>query len=233
MSDKGKQSGKSNTETRGEVNGEPTPEAVKGELVKRDEGGDLTTAAPGLGFLKTLGMEKDLAGFEQTASGQVTKWFDIRPMMSDPTVSDKEPTKALPNVGFAGVLLGMGEMTVQEGEGGEEVEDEETGEVRKVRMFYFLRLQTTCPVTWKDEKNEEHTDMAQPGELIAVGERFAFKKWRALAADPGRYVVVAQPVERRRLRRNPKRLMWHFNLWEKELPRPTPKVRVETAPATR
>src|SRR5919109_3497477 len=100
MSDKGKQSGKSNADTAPQGEGPLT-----GELVKRDGNGETTVAslvtnAPGVGFLRDLGVAPgELAGFQQTASGQVTKWFDIRPMIEDPSVSDKLPTKAKDKVG--------------------------------------------------------------------------------------------------------------------------------------
>jgi hypothetical protein len=199
---------------------------ASGELVKHNPnaGGIAPNAV-----LSKLGLKPaDLEGFEQTSSGEITKWFDLRQMMEDPKVSDKSPAKAKPNSFFGGVLMGVSEMKVDEGESGaEEITDEETGEVRTVRYFYFLRLTTPCPVTWKDDEGKEHSGTANPGDIIAVGERFAFKKWRQLVAD-GSYYVIVQPTARRPLRKNPKRLMWNFNVWEKCL-KLHPKLRVQSA----
>lgn len=232
MSDDKKKGAKTTENSNPETTpgGDVTP--ISGELVKASSKSELAAKdKEAAAFMAGLGLKvEDLRGFEQTASGDLTKWFDLRAMMEDPSIPDKLPAKAKPNVGFAGVLLGMGEMQVDPNEAGaEEIEDEETGEVRSVRYFYFVRLISTCPVSWKNDNNEDKTAVAQPGEIIAVGERFAFKKWRALATDGGVYQVVVQPVERRRLRRNPKRCMWHFNVWEKTL-KPAAKLMVTTPP---
>lgn len=186
------------------------------ELVKKGD-----PAAELAALMGSIGISPEEAqGLEQVQSGGLTKWIDLRAFQVDPDAPREKPVKGNGQA-FAGGLLGM-----------QEIEDEESGELNadgiKVRYFYNIKLMTPCPVAYKNENKEEVTEIAQPGEIIAVGERHALRGLRELATDGGLYVVVIRPHSR--IKVSPSRTMWTFDMWKKVV-RPPMKVKAElTAP---
>lgn len=188
--------------------------ATKGELVKKGD-----PAAALAAMIGSLGISPDeAAGMEQVQSGGLTKWIDLRRFQADPNAPREMPVKGDGEFkAFAGGLLGI-----------EEIEDEDSGELNadgvKVRYFYNIKLMTPCPVAYKNENKEEVKEVAQPGEIIAVGERHALRGMRELATDGGLYVVVIHPHSR--IKVSPSRTMWTFDMWKKTI-RPPMKVKAE------
>jgi hypothetical protein len=210
---------------------ETTEKPAEKGLTKKTEGatgailGKKDTEIQERDFFKAVGFDQDdIAGFQRTATGGVTKWVDMRAFMVDPNVPQNKPVKGN-GKGFAGTLLGKGSMEVDEEEGGEEVTDEITGEVRRMRYFYSIRLAAPCPVTFKDENGEDQSSVAAVGDVVCIGERFQFRKWRDMVADGGEYLVAVMPDSRIKIKGG-KRTMWTFNVWEKTL-RPAMRVRAE------
>lgn len=163
-------------------------------------------------LLKALGMGPD-DQLEKVQSGGVTKWLDLAKFMADPKTPQGEPCKANGKF-FAGGLLGVQEMEDEDAK-------EENADGVKVRYFYNLKLITPCPVTWKNENGERIEEEAQPGDIIAVGERHSLKEMRTMATDGGVYVVVIKPHSRIKI--NPKQTMWTFDMWRKVV-RPAVKI---------
>jgi len=173
-------------------------------------------------LLKTLGFEgEDAAGFEQTQSGGITRWLDLKSFQADPNAPQNKPVKGNGKA-FAGILLGRQEI---------EVGDDESGEVNadgiKVRYSYSLKLMSPCPATYKDD-GETIAVIAQPGEIISVGERFTLRKWRDLCENGGVYAVVVRPHSR--IRVGGGHTMWTFDTFEKTL-RPPINLRAELVAA--
>jgi hypothetical protein len=196
---------------------------AKGELVKKGD-----PAAELAALMGSLGIAPDEAqGLEQVQSGGLTKWIDLRRFQVDPEAPREKPVKGGGEFkAFAGGLLGIEEIEVDEGEQGEINADGV-----KVRYFYNIKLMTPCPVAYKNENKEEVKEIAQPGEIIAVGERHALRGMRELATDGGLYVVVIKPHSR--IKVSPTRTMWTFDMWKRTI-RPPMKVKAElTGPASR
>lgn len=154
----------------------------------------------------------DMTGAESIQSGGLTKWVDLRAFMSNPNAGDKEPV-AGNGKAFAGVLLSRQEIPVGEKESGEVNADG-----AKVRYFYLLRLVSICPVAYKDENKDPVEEIAQPGEIVAIGERSKLLPLRDLCEDGGLYVIVIKPHSR--IKVGGGRTMWTFDLVKKTLRQP-------------
>src|SRR5512136_2179513 len=132
----------------------------------------------------------DMGGAEVIQSGGLTKWVDLRKFMGDPKAGDKEAV-AGNGQAFAGVLLSRQEIPVK---------DTDSGEVRadgtKVRFYYLLRLISPCPVAYKDENKDDVEEIAEPGEIVAIGERNKLMPMRELCEDGGVYAMVIKPHSR-------------------------------------
>lgn len=154
----------------------------------------------------------DMAGSEVIQSGGLTKWVDLRKFMDNPKAGDKEAVAG--NGGaFAGVLLSRQEIPVK---------DTDSGEVRadgvKVRFYYLLRLISPCPVAYKDENKDDVEEVAQPGEIVAIGERNKLMPMRELCEDGGVYAMVIKPHSRIKIGGG--HTMWTFDLVKKTLRAP-------------
>jgi len=175
-------------------------------------------------LIKSAGVDiEDLGGMEGTEviqSGGVTKWVDLRKFQDNPQAKDKEPVKGNGRA-FAGALLSRQEI---------EVDDDESGEVKsdgtKVRYFYLLRLLAPCPVTYKDENKDTIEEDAQPGEIVAIGERHHLKPLRELCEDGGLYVLIIKPHSRIKI--SATRTMWTFDVAKKTVRAP---VKMQIIPA--
>ncbi len=154
----------------------------------------------------------DMGGSEIIQSGGLTKWVDLRQFMADPTVNDKEPV-AGNGQAFAGVLLSRQEIPVDEKESGELKADG-----TKVRFYYLLRLISPCPVAYKDENKDDVEEIAQPGEIVAIGERSKLMPLRELCDDGGVYAIVIKPHSRIKI--GATRTMWTFDVVKKTLRQP-------------
>ena len=154
----------------------------------------------------------DMGGSEIIQSGGLTKWVDLRAFMADPKVGDKEAVAGNGSA-FAGALLSREEIPVS---------DKENGEVKsdgtKVRFYYLLRLVSPCPVAYKDENKEPVEEIAQPGEIVAIGERSKLLPLRGLCSDGGLYVIVIRPHSRIKIGGG--HTMWTFDLLKKTLRAP-------------
>lgn len=159
-----------------------------------------------------IGAEFDMSGAESIQSGGVTKWVDLTKFMDNPKAGDKEAVKGNGKA-FAGALLSRQEIPVSE---------KESGEVRadgtKVRFYYLFRLVSSCPVSYKDENKDTITEEAQPGEIVALGERDKLKPLRDLCDDGGLYVIVVKPHSRIKIGGG--HTMWTFDLVKKTLRNP-------------
>lgn len=172
-------------------------------------------------LLKSMGMKPtDVEGIEQVQTGGLTKWIDLRAFQKDPNAGQGVAV-AGNGQGFAGILIGR-----------QEIEDEENGELNadgvKVRYFYNLKLVTPCPVSYKNENKEEVKEIAQPGEIIAVGERAKLAMMREWSEDGGTYLAVIRPHSRIKIQGG--RTMWTFDMWKKVI-KPPMKVRAELVAA--
>lgn len=170
-------------------------------------------------LFKSMGISGDEAqGFEQTQSGGVTRWLNLKAFMADPSAPQNKAVKGNGKA-FGGLLLGRQDI---------EVDDDQSGELnadgQKVRYFYTLKLISPCPVTHKDDSGQTVETIAEKGDIIAIGERFSLRKWRELCDNGGLYAVVVQPHSR--INVGGGHTMWTFATWEKELRRPM-KVKAE------
>lgn len=160
----------------------------------------------------------DMAGAEVIQSGGLTKWVDLRAFMADPKAGDKEAV-AGNGKAFAGVLLSRNEIPVDEKDSGELKTDG-----TKVRFYYLLRLLAPCPVAYKDENKDDVEEEAQPGEVVAIGERDKLRPLRELSADGGIYALVIKPHSRIKIGGG--HTMWTFDIVKKTI-RPPIKAQVE------
>ncbi len=154
----------------------------------------------------------DMGGSEVIQSGGLTKWVDLRKFMANPKAGDKEAV-AGNGQAFAGVLLSRQEIPVK---------DTDSGEVRadgvKVRFYYLLRLISPCPVAYKDENKDDVEEVAQPGDIVAIGERNKLMPMRELCEDGGIYAIVIKPHSRIKIGGG--HTMWTFDLVKKTLRQP-------------
>lgn len=154
----------------------------------------------------------DMTGAEVIQSGGLTKWVDLRKFMADPKAGDKEAVAGT-GAAFAGALLSRQEIPVK---------DTDSGEVKadgtKVRFYYLLRLVSPCPVAYKDENKNDVEEVAQPGEIVAIGERDKLRPLRDLCEDGGLYVIVIKPHSRIKIGGG--HTMWTFDLVKKTLRQP-------------
>jgi len=162
----------------------------------------------------------DMEGAETIAMGGVTKWVDLKKFQADPEAPQGVPVKGNGKA-FAGALLSRQEI---------EVDPEESGEVKadgtKVRFFYLLRLAAPCPVSYKNEEKETVEEIAEVGEIVAIGERHHLRPLRELCEDGGLYVLVIQPHSRVKIGKV--QTMWTFNIVKKTLRQP---VKMQVIPA--
>lgn len=162
----------------------------------------------------------DMEGAETISMGGVTKWVDLRAFQIDPTAAQSEPVKGNGKA-FAGALLSRQEI---------EVDPEDAGEVKsdgtKVRFFYTLRLAAPCPVSYKDENKVTVREVAEVGEIVAIGERHHLRGLRELSEDGGLYVLVIQPHSRISIGGG--QTMWTFNIVKKTVRAP---VKMQVIPA--
>jgi hypothetical protein len=198
---------------------EKTVEKTEKALTKtKVKGDDFEALAATLG----IGVGDEALTFEKVSSGGVAKWVDMRAFQSDPNAPQG---KAVTGNGkaFSGVLLGMGAVEVGEDDNGEI--DETTGV--KVRYFYTLKLVSPCPVTFKDDSGADQAAIAEPGDIVSIGERFALKTWRDLVKDGGSYAFVIRPHSR--IKRG-SRTMWTFDIWKKVLRAPANRTELVANP---
>ncbi len=158
--------------------------------------------------LQTFNME----GAEVIQSGGLTKWVDLRKFMANPNAGDKEAV-AGNGQAFAGVLLSRQEIPVGEKDSGEVKADGS-----KVRFYYLLRLISPCPVAYKDENKDAVEEIAQPGDIVAIGERNKLMPMRELCEDGGIYAIVIKPHSRIKIGGG--HTMWTFDLVKKTLRAP-------------
>lgn len=174
--------------------------------------------AEALALFKSMGMESD--GMEQIQSGGITKWVDLREFQTDPNCPREKPVKGN-GKGFGGFLLGV-----------QEIEDEDSGEPNadgvKVRHFYTIKLAGPCPVSYKNEEKVEVKEIAQQGEIVAIGERHALRGLRELATDGGVYLIAIQPDSRIKVGNG--RTMWTFNMWKRVVKAPAKVTVVSEKP---
>lgn len=159
-------------------------------------------------------MANELQGAEVIQSGGVTKWVDLKAFQANPDVGDKDPV-AGNGKAFAGALLGCQEIEDDNGE--------PNNEGVKVRRYYLLRLLSQCPVSYQDENKETVEEVAQPGEIVAIGERAKLAPLRALCEDGGLYALIIKPHSRIKIRGG--RTMWTFDVVKKTV-RPPVKMTV-------
>jgi hypothetical protein len=191
------------------------PTAAPGELVKGDPSRETAALLRGLGI-----GAGDLAGFEQTQDGGITKWVDLKAFQVDPMAGNNEPVKGNGKA-FAGYLIGR-----------HEIEDQENGEPNDdgvpVRHFFTVRLVSGCPVSYKNEAGERVREEAKPGEIVAIGERYALRDLRSWAEDAHAgavYQIVLQPHSRIKTAKAA-RAMWTFRVFRNVI-KPPMKVRAE------
>lgn len=168
---------------------------------------------PAMSVVSAAGIDlSDMEGAEVIQSGGLTKWVDLRAFMADPKASDKEPVTGNGKA-FAGVLLSREEIPVG---------DKESGEVKadgtKVRFYYLLRLVSECPVAYKDENKDDVEEIAQPGDIVAIGERSKLMPLRALCDDGGVYVLAIKPHSRIKIGGG--HTMWTFDVVKKTIRSP-------------
>src|SRR2546430_5816893 len=156
----------------------------KGELVKHGgKAGALAKPeqAPDIGnALEDLGFKSD-APMEKMQSGGIAKWVDLKEFQLDPKAGQNEPVKGNGKI-LAGLLLGRQEIEDDKGE--------ENHDGVKVRHFYQFRIVKECPVEYKDEDGNKVKSVAQPGEIVSLGERFSLRVLRDWCEDGGLYAVV-------------------------------------------
>lgn len=182
-------------------------------------------------FLKTLGASADdIAEVEQTQMGGVTLWIDLKQFQEDPAAPNNKAVKGN-GKGWGGFLVGLNDIEVDE--------DNLSGAEPRpsdgvmVRYFYTIQLTTTCPVVFKDENKVEQSRIAQPGEIVAIGERHQLKQWRPLIDDGGLYWYAVQPHSRIKI--GGPNTMWTFNLYKRIVRqgRTVPRVEMIQAPPPR
>lgn len=157
----------------------------------------------------------EFQGAETIQVGGVTKWVALKEFQEDPNAPEKSAVKGNGKA-FAGVLLSRQEIEVPLDENGEErtiVNADGEKEVHKFRFFYLLRLLGPCPVSYKDDDNEDVAEIASAGEIVAIGERHGLKCLRPYCDDGGQYAFVVQPHSRRKI--SATRTMWTFNIAKK------------------
>ena len=157
----------------------------KTEIMKRGKSAPMVSSDPTKNICG-FGDMQDMsdAGFEVIQTGGTTKWVKF------------EAGDAL-----HGVLMDMQLLPDDEEESGS-------------RRYYNFRLKSPCRVTYKDpDSGAKMEDMAQPGEIVACGERSKLM-WLAEAAASGaivEYVLQAHtqiPIGKGRK-------MWTFNVGRK------------------
>lgn len=176
--------------------------AAGGELIKKGN--------PDADLLAIAGGDD---GFEMIQTGGVSKWLNLKAFQADPNAATNVAVKANGKY-FKAALLSRQEMT-------DENSAEENADGVRVRYFYNVRLLTPCPVTVKDENGQSKEEMAQPGEIISVGERHALKALKEMAEDGGQYVVVIRPHSRIKIGGG--HTMWTFDMAKKTI-RPPVKI---------
>jgi len=161
--------------------------------------------------------EIDMSGAEVIQSGGVTKWVDLRSFQGDPKAGDKEAVNGNGKA-FAGVLLSRQEIPVGEKDSGEVKADG-----TKVRFYYLLRLVAPCPVSYKDANKDTIEEVAEPGEIVAIGERDKLRPLRELTEDGGVYVCAIKPHSRIKIGGG--HTMWTFDIVKKTI-RPPMKMQI-------
>lgn len=205
-----KSSNGSKTAASGKELARNTPAA--GEIIAKAESGASNAA-----LLKGLGIApSDLEGLEQVQSGGVQKWLNLKAFQENPNAAQNQGVKGTGKA-FAGVLLAR-----------QEIPDDENGEPNadgvNVRHFYTIKLLAECPVTVKNEDGSTLEEVAQPGDIIAVGERHALRAMKEMTEDGGAYIVVIRPHSRIKIGGG--RTMWTFDMFKKVV-RPPQRVRAE------
>ena len=171
--------------------------------------------------VKASGMdltEFDMGDAESIQSGGITKWIDLKQFQVDPAAAQNAAVKGNGKA-FAGALLSRQEI--------EDKPDKDTGEV-KIRYFYLLRLVAPCPVSYKDENKDEVKEVAQAGEIVAIGERHGLKPLADLCNDGGLYIIAIKPHSRVKIGGG--QTMWTFDVVKKTLRAPV-KMQVIQAKA--
>lgn len=151
--------------------------------------------------------------YEVVATGEITKWVD----MSDDGMftPDDEGAEAQPII-IEGVLLSR-----------ESIEDEDDDGNPIVRYFYNVRTMRPVPVKYKDEDKVEVTEIAQPGDIVAIGGRAKLEMLNKWATDGGIHQIFLRPTKKIKIGRG--RQMWLFDIGHK-LIRPGNSVYVAPMP---
>lgn len=151
--------------------------------------------------------------YEVIATGELTKWVDMSDsgMFSPNPESDEE----FPII-IEGILLSR-----------ESIEDEDDDGNPIVRFFYNIRTMRQVPVKYKDEDKVEVTEIAQPGEIVAIGGRAKLDMLNKWATDGGIHQVFLRPTKKIKIGRG--RQMWLFDIGHK-LIRPGNPVYVAPTP---
>lgn len=190
------------------------------ELAKRSQAAQLDQTMAVVKAAEIDVSTVNMEGAETIAMGGVTKWVDLRKFQEDPDAGQGEPVRGNGKA-FAGALLSRQEI---------EVDDKQAGEVKadgtKVRFFYLLRLAAPCPVTYKDEDKETIEEVAEVGEIVAIGERHHLRPLRDLCDDGGLYVLVIRPHSRVKIGGG--QTMWTFDIVKKTI---RPPVKMQVIPA--
>ena len=98
-------------------------------------------------------------------------------------------------------------------------EDEEG----KTRYFFNIQLKRECPVNFKDEEGIVHAEIAQPGSIVALGDRAKMGVLHRLIDSGGSYQVFVAPSKKIKIGKG--RKMWLFHVGKKVLREPRlPKV---------
>lgn len=190
---------------------------ANGELVEKRKSGETTAMLKQLGFSAS-----EIEGFEQVQTGGVSKWLNLRAFQEDPNAAQNKAVNGNGKA-FAGLLLGRQEIVDEEG-------SETNADGVAVRYFYTLRLISPCPVTVKNEEGHTEEQVAQPGEIINVGERHALKALKEWSEDGGQYIVAVRPHSRIKVAGS--RTMWTFDVHRRVM-RPPMRVKAELVSNTR
>lgn len=147
-------------------------------------------------------------GFEVVQVGGETKWVDLEQFQEEGAEAGK-PCKGNGRM-IEGTLMGVQEI---------EALNTRTKEIEK-RFFYNIQLTKPCPVTYKNEDNVDVQEDAQPGDIVALGERSKLAFLHDLATDGGIYQVRIIPHSKIGIGGG--QTLWTFNIGKKVL-RPAPQ----------
>jgi hypothetical protein len=117
----------------------------------------------------------DATQFEIVATAGQTKWVNLQQFL-EPAWSGKT---------FVGVLIARKSIP--------DAKKTNPDGTPQRRYYYLLQLVSPCPVSYSDENGDGVDEVAQPGEIVALGERSKLEILGDLIAQGGVQMVMIRP----------------------------------------